>query len=658
MDAVVSQKQPRIVLASERPFTVGHASIDPISRDAEFEGGKERLQPQNLKVLIALTQREGCVVTRDELVELCWDARYVGDDVIHRSIFMLRQFAQRAGGFEIETIPRAGYRLIEAQDARAVAEDATIRLARLSVDARPHDVGFRGKTERVGPRPTKALAAAAAIGLVGVGLYFLRVQPDQSHPPLAAIELAPFVASGGPLATETAKASDAVVADMLANSGLPVIKPTRGSAEEQNADLRLSGQMQSAGDSIEATLQLDDLRHGTLLLSRRFSVNRTDAKNLPEQIGAFAATSLASTGAMMALDRQRPGDRRLTGEVLRQWSMGVVFEDAIGTYQAVDRIAPQMPDSAIAQLGLAMSTVHALPFLALQDRPAALAKGRAAAARARILAPNYGDVAWPDCKLYSPVRMAQCEAAMRKAFAIDPGSPFVAAGLRNQLVDVGRFHEALDYDRLAVAAMPYMAGRLSASIMLLEGLGLKTQAEQQFQRVRHWWPEFDLVFANRIEGMLDRGNIEEVASFVAAMPPGVDVIDRQAVSSIAGDISARKAQEIRARCLAATERNLAYFCLVAMIRADDMDGAFVLADRLFPTLIANDPKEEDRLFLETPQRLGLGALSAPALAPLRKDPRFIRVAERVGLFRYWRQSHLPDFCTVEHESVCGAIVRK
>ena len=129
------------------------------------------------------------------------------------------------------------------------------------------------------------------------------------------------------------------------------------------------------GDRIDASLQLDDLAHGTLLLSHRFSVSRDEAKLLPEQIGAFAATSLATTGALMALDRQRPGDRRLTGELLRQWSMMIIFEDAAATYQSVDRIAAQMPNSAIAQLGLAMSTVHMLPLLPVEQRPAALAKG-------------------------------------------------------------------------------------------------------------------------------------------------------------------------------------------------------------------------------------------------------------------------------------------
>ena len=100
-----------------RPFRVGGALVDPVSRDATFAGGSERLQPQTLKVLMTLAGRQGAVVTREELVHLCWDGRIVGEDVINRSISLLRHFAERAGGFTIETVPRTGYRLRESSTA-------------------------------------------------------------------------------------------------------------------------------------------------------------------------------------------------------------------------------------------------------------------------------------------------------------------------------------------------------------------------------------------------------------------------------------------------------------------------------------------------------------------------------------------------------------
>jgi hypothetical protein len=41
-----------------------------------------------------------------------------------------------------------------------------------------------------------------------------------------------------------------------------------------------------------------------------------------------------------------------------------------------------------------------------------------------------------------------------------------------------------------------------------------------------------------------------------------------------------------------------------------------------------------------------GALFSPDTAPLRRDPRFMRTAAKLGLVDYWRSSgHWPDFCS-------------
>jgi DNA-binding winged helix-turn-helix (wHTH) protein len=108
----------RIDLSSEHTFRVGSAIVDPIAHEGTYKGFTERLQPQNLKVLLALARKRETVVTREELIECCWDGRIVGDDVIHRAISTLRQFAARAGGFSIETVPRSGYRLTESKRRR------------------------------------------------------------------------------------------------------------------------------------------------------------------------------------------------------------------------------------------------------------------------------------------------------------------------------------------------------------------------------------------------------------------------------------------------------------------------------------------------------------------------------------------------------------
>lgn len=107
-----------IDLSSAGRFRVGSTLVDTVAREATFNGFSDRIQPQNLKVLIALAEKRETVVTRDELIARCWDGRIIGDDVIHRAISTLRQFAARAGGFTIETVPRAGYRLTESARRR------------------------------------------------------------------------------------------------------------------------------------------------------------------------------------------------------------------------------------------------------------------------------------------------------------------------------------------------------------------------------------------------------------------------------------------------------------------------------------------------------------------------------------------------------------
>ena len=114
MDRAISLEARRVDLSMEPPFRLGSARIDPPAHEFTIGDRVERVQPQALKVLVALHDKAGEVVTRDELVDRCWDGRVVGEDVINRCISLLRRFAAESAGFRIDTVPRAGYRLVDA----------------------------------------------------------------------------------------------------------------------------------------------------------------------------------------------------------------------------------------------------------------------------------------------------------------------------------------------------------------------------------------------------------------------------------------------------------------------------------------------------------------------------------------------------------------
>jgi len=66
-----------------------------------------------MRVMLALSDARGAVLSREDLIRICWDDVIVGDEAINRAIFELRRIGRTVGGgFEVETIARVGYRLL------------------------------------------------------------------------------------------------------------------------------------------------------------------------------------------------------------------------------------------------------------------------------------------------------------------------------------------------------------------------------------------------------------------------------------------------------------------------------------------------------------------------------------------------------------------
>ena len=103
----------KISLGQEQDFTVGSVQVSP-SRGLVSDGVTEqRVTPQVMQALLALLRAGGRTVTRDQLVETCWDGRVVSDDAINRVIANLRGLARQfePQPFHLETIPKIGFRL-------------------------------------------------------------------------------------------------------------------------------------------------------------------------------------------------------------------------------------------------------------------------------------------------------------------------------------------------------------------------------------------------------------------------------------------------------------------------------------------------------------------------------------------------------------------
>ena len=125
-------------LAARPDLELGSLSISPSRRLVQGPAGKANVEPLTMQVLLLLIDAGGKVVTRTELFDQCWGGDIVGDDSLNRAIGKVRRVGAEVapGLFEIETIPRTGYRLtgeiVEHLGGASGDSDETVPSSRMS----------------------------------------------------------------------------------------------------------------------------------------------------------------------------------------------------------------------------------------------------------------------------------------------------------------------------------------------------------------------------------------------------------------------------------------------------------------------------------------------------------------------------------------------
>lgn len=553
-----------------------------------------------MQVLVALYRAGGEVVSRDDLTRDCWGGRIVGDDAINRCIVQLRRIAERVGGFEVETIPRVGYRLAGGQ-AKRPARRWWIAGAAVSV----------------------------LVAILAVGLWLARPQLR----PNADVKVA--AAAIRPLSADPAvqRFAQSLGDNLLGGLGASAV-PAGGRTD---ADFVVEGVAEGEGPDLRASLHLADGRTGTVLWSASFDGPAKDQGGLRER-----ATVAVAGAVRCAAQARAPGAGPIGTEALKLFLHACsVIDDPDATQDILSNLRHVTADAPRFAPGFATLGVFAAeaerevdPALA----PPLRVEGLAAARRALALNPKSG-TAYQALEMLAErhSNWTERQRLLSRGLALDPTNANLVARQGLVLAGEGRLREAAIYQRQAAALDPASANNAAELGDTLAAMGSIGQAARVLLRAHDLWPQNShvagVLFANAALNGHEREAID-MLSDPKGKTIGADDTERAVwTATLKAALSKSPDQVARARQMIkdAARDHVVWppDAMRGLAALGDVDGALALAETFSKEHSDYEPTY----------------LFKSGTDPIRRDRRFMRLARELGLADYWRaQNRWPDFC--------------
>lgn len=249
-----------IDLARAAPFSMGSLQVDPATRQLAYaDGSTETLEPRVMETLLALRRAQGSVLSRDDLTAACWRGNIVGEDAIQRVIQRLRKVAALAESFRIDTITKAGYRLIVEDSPTEGARGDAPSLAVLPF------------TNRSGQPEDESFALGMGEDLVDA---------------LSQGVNARVIASSA-----TARFRGRLVTDFP------------GTGRRLGVRYFLEGNVRRSGDMLRVTAQLVEAANSSIVWSQRFERHLDEFAQLQGDLVSEVAATLGATIFKLEMDR-------------------------------------------------------------------------------------------------------------------------------------------------------------------------------------------------------------------------------------------------------------------------------------------------------------------------------------------------------------------
>ena len=617
-----------IDLAQEPDFDLGSLRVRPARCEVESDGVSQTLQRRVMQVLVALAQARGAVVSQSDLVVRCWRGLSVSDDAIYRCISKLRKLAAdyRDAPYSIEAIPGVGYRLTSAGDDRAGMSGA--RLANPS-------------------RFRNVAVAAALILLVMAGSAFWLVQRRAAdHQPIR-VAVQPFEAlSGSEQARALARRIPNEVVDALGDSQIETVLAGEQTGKtgftSRVPGLMVTGLIRDDGRNTAVAVRIENGATRAAIWSTEFKRDSREATDLPLEVAARVADVVNMTRFARSADPPLLDDSALTAllqvtDMIRDTRDGA-WAPMIESAQSV---VARHPEFAFGHSILASAYAEAAHDIDMPDRARAMADAsRREANLALKLDPEDAGAYAVLSELEEYSNYHAREAILLRGIRMSRHPKEPLGGLYSYegtlLSNVGRLREALSFQLIAQATDKWGPPKTAKVALIYANIGNLPAARDWIRKASERWPNYS---ATRPYRLYIAGFYEQPADALAM----IDAMDAQTRSEGSRNTIWRNFIEARAaRSVQAADAT------IPKIREAANQGTISreIEVMMFAALGKTDEAfEAANLALDRQQELLPRFLFTPVTRNLRRDPRFLPLASRMGLIKYWRETgKRPDFC--------------
>ncbi len=585
-------------------------------------------EPKVFGVLLALAQRDGDLVTNDELIDEVWDGRAFGDEPILRCISLLRKhFHDKRPYRYVENLPKRGYRLCQRVE--------------LPATQRRNEPGIEEGRSLTWWRSVAAAMAAAFVAVV-LWLWLAPVSPPASLAILPIDNL-----SGDPANQYIAEGIHRTLGQRLSELPDRTIRVIRTPHDEDWADVRrklgveslLIASVQVENRALKVDYQVINDDDVVILgggesgsLDNLFGLQERLAKSIYKALGGAQAPSLIERVApdsvaynsysrgMYMLEHRFKG--RNLEESIRLFRESIALDESYGpAYLGLATAYALLPDYRDLpwqeNLDLAVETI---------DKGVSMDPSITDAAGA-----IYGFVH------YQRKEWSKAENSYRRAINAPVVDSNAFSWYSQMLASVGRLHESRDVALAGQEIDPDSTVVNSRVAMIYTWLGNTARAHEFFTRAN------DLDATGLIHDMayvllLNRSGKTELAqdlTFAAARQESASSAWIEPVFRGLADPA------FAAEGLAAinsawdAEQVIPHIVVLARTLLGDVDGAMEIA------WLLNRPGET----------FSMEILYIDELAPLRRHPDFIPLLESLGVVDYWQEVG----CRWEDDRVaCGA----